>query len=99
MIYLRDFYDENRNVNTKNQWVWYVHILSYSYIIYIYFLTDVATADGSESSKIWVPLDILLTFNIGIYQLYYIYQEKMERTSIVNPRVIDNPMRWDETNN
>ena len=76
MIFLRDFYDENRNVNTNNQWVWYVHILSYSYIIYMYCFTDVATQDGSEASRIWVPLDILLTFNIALYQLYHVYQEK-----------------------
>ena len=77
MIFLRDFYDEDRNVNTKNQWVWYVHIVSYSYIIYIYCFTDVAIGGSSESSKIWVPLDIFLTINISLYQLFYVFEEKM----------------------
>ena len=74
MIFLKEFYDENRKVNTSNKWVWYVHIVSYSYIIYIYFGTDARFRDASESSKIWVPLDILLTFNIAMYQLYYKYE-------------------------
>ena len=73
MIFLRDFYDENRKVNTKNQWVWYVHIISYAYIIYMYCFTGIALEGASESSKIWVPLDILLTINIALYQLFYIY--------------------------
>ena len=36
MIFLRDFYDENRRVNTNSQWVWYVHFTSYCYIIWVY---------------------------------------------------------------
>lgn len=75
MIFLRDFYDENRKVNTKNQWVWYVHILSYAYIIYTYIANDLFENGGdSESAKIWVPLDIILTFNIAMYQLFYLYE-------------------------
>ena len=73
MIFLRDFYDENRKVNTKNQWVWYVHIVSYAYIIYIYCFTGIAIQEASEASRIWVPLDILLTLNIALYQLFYVY--------------------------
>ena len=67
MIFLRNFYDEHRKVNTKNRWVWYFHILSYAYIIWVYTMTDAATIDDSQSSKIWIPLDIILTFNIGLY--------------------------------
>lgn len=67
MIFLRNFYDENRRVNTKHRWVWYFHIVSYSYIIYVYYFTDARFKDASESSKIWIPLDIILTFNISMY--------------------------------
>ena len=67
MIFLRNFYDENRRVNTKHRWVWYVHILSYSYIICVYCFTTARYEDASESSKIWIPLDIILTFNIAMY--------------------------------
>lgn len=74
MIFLKDFYDKNRKVNTSNKWVWYIHIVSYTYIIYVYSCTSARYEDASESSKIWVPLDILLTFNIALYQLYYKYE-------------------------
>lgn len=38
--------------------------------------------EASESSKIWVPLDILLTMNISIYQLYYNYEQKYQEENI-----------------
>jgi len=67
MIFLRDFYDEQGKVNTKNMWVWYVHLVSYLYIVYVYYLTDAKDKDKSDSAKMWIPLDILLTINITIY--------------------------------
>lgn len=76
MIFLKDFYDKNRKINTSNRWVWYVHLLSYGWIIYVYCFTDARIIEASESSKIWVPLDIILTFNIALYQLYYNYEQK-----------------------
>ena len=33
-IFLKNFYDENRMVNTKNKWVWVINLFSYSYIIF-----------------------------------------------------------------
>ena len=77
MIFLRNFYDENRRVNTKHRWVWYFHIVSYAYIIYIYGFTDADNRESSQLSKIWIPLDIILTFNIAIYQLYYNFEQQM----------------------
>ena len=86
MIFLRDFYDENRKVNTKHRWVWYFHVISYSYIIYVYYLTDARLIDASESSKIWIPLDIILTFNIALYQIFYNHQQsKEDRENGVTP--------------
>jgi hypothetical protein len=82
MIFLRDFYDKNRKVNTNHRWVWYFHIVSYSYIIYVYFLTDAREIDASESSKIWIPLDIILTFNIGLYQIFYNHVQYLEDQGI-----------------
>ena len=67
MVFLRDFFDSHRKVNTGHRWVWYIHIVSYSYIIYVYYFTDAAARDASESAKIWIPLDIILTFNIALY--------------------------------
>ena len=40
----------------------------------------------------WIPLDILLTFNIGLYQLYYKIQqvkEDAEETAHFNDESID----------
>ena len=34
MIFLKNFFDENMRVNTKNQWVWAIHLISYSIVIY-----------------------------------------------------------------
>jgi hypothetical protein len=85
MIFLRDFYDEYRKVNTKHRWVWYFHIFSYSYIIYIYYFTNARLIEASESAKIWIPLDIILTFNIALYQGFYNYmqyQEDLECSSL-----------------
>jgi hypothetical protein len=76
MVFLRDFYDDKRKVNTKNSWVWIVHLVSYSYILYVYCFTSASADEASESSKIWVPLDIILTINISLYQLFYVYEEK-----------------------
>lgn len=73
MIFLRDFYDKHRKVNTSHRWVWVIHVISYAYIIYVYTMTDAAEIDASESSKIWIPLDIILTFNIALYQMFYNY--------------------------
>lgn len=71
MIFLRNFYDENRRVNNKNRWVWYLHVVSYAYIIWVYLFTDAQANESSDFSKIWIPLDIILTFNIALYQLFY----------------------------
>lgn len=73
MIFLRDFYDKHSKVNTSHRWVWVIHVISYAYIIYVYTMTDAAEIDASESSKIWIPLDIILTFNIALYQMFYNY--------------------------
>ena len=66
MIFLKDFFDEEGRVNRNHQWVWIVHLFSYMYIIYIYAFTEAYTKERSQSSKMWVPLDIMLTINIAV---------------------------------
>ena len=78
MIFLRHFYDEKRKVNTGHKWVWGVHFVSYSVIIYYYFFTDSVQRDSSESSNIWIPLDILLTINVAIYQVFFNFLQRFE---------------------
>jgi hypothetical protein len=85
MIFLKDFFDEEGRVNTKNKWVWVVHFFSYSYIIYYTFFTGVLALEHSQSSKMWIPLDIILTINIAIYQLYYhMIQAKQDKIDQVD---------------
>jgi len=40
MIFLKSFFDEEGRVNTKNKWVWMTHLVSYTYVLYIYIFTD-----------------------------------------------------------
>jgi len=67
MIFLRDFYDVNGKVNTKNTCVWYIHIVSYAYIIYEYSHHSYHSDQSTELSEMWIPLDIILTINIFFY--------------------------------
>jgi hypothetical protein len=84
MIFLKDFYDIDGKVNTKNIWVWYFHFVSYAYIIYEYIRWghndrkmledgDDYKYQSSELSEMWIPLDILLTINIAFYQYINLY--------------------------
>lgn len=67
LIFLRSFYDEHRRVNTKNKWVWGIHLPSYCYIAYVYFISDAFDNETSVNTKIWIPLDLILTVNITVY--------------------------------
>ena len=78
MIFLRSFYDEKRRVNTKNNWLWAVHFVFYMYVFWAYYFSGKRDEETSDNIKIWIPLDILLTFNITLYQLYYNWEQKHE---------------------
>lgn len=75
-VFLRNFFRHDGKLNTDYQWVWLVLLISYSYIIYSYFFTDIVQRDHSESSRMWIPLDILLTFGIAIYQFIYVCKHR-----------------------
>lgn len=88
MIFLKSFFDEHRRVDTKNLWVWYIHAISYTYILYVLLFTDLYNREISIASKMWIPLDIILTFLIVAYQGYYIYQQNLIDKSlgyVINP--------------
>lgn len=78
MIFLRQFYDEKRRVNTKNNCVWGIHFIFYCYVIYAYYFSGKLAAETSDNIKIWIPLDVLLTFNITLYQIYYNWEQSVE---------------------
>ena len=67
MIFLHHFYNDDGTVNTRNNWVWGVHAISYAYVLYVYLGTDAARWEHSLATLMWIPLDCILTLNIFIY--------------------------------
>jgi hypothetical protein len=67
-LFLKTFFRHDGALNLNHQWVWFVLLASYMYVIYSYFCTKIVKNDVSQSHKMWIPLDILLTFGIATYQ-------------------------------
>jgi len=53
-----------------------IHAVNYPYILYVYIFTDAVSQDNSDARKIWIPLDIILTINIALYQLFQLQSQK-----------------------
>jgi len=91
-LFLKNFFLHDGKLNLDHQWVWAVLAASYGYIIYSYFLTDIVSKDHSQSSKMWIPLDILLTAGIALYQLIHYCREKKaqreEQSGLRSPLLI-----------
>ena len=97
MIFLREFYDEKGKVSTKNKWVWVVHALNYPYIIYVYVMCELSgDVDHSQARRMWVPLDIILTFLIVCYQIFYRLLEVMEKSPEKGEEENDNELAQDD---
>jgi hypothetical protein len=47
IVFLRHWFDENRQINTKHRWVWIFHAVNYPYMLYVYFFTDARLRDPS----------------------------------------------------
>ena len=62
----------------SHKWVWGVHLVTYPYIVYVYFFTDDVANDPSQARKMWIPLDIILTIGISLYQVFYHFMSKMD---------------------
>jgi len=77
-MFLRNFFGKDGKVDTDHGWVWMMHFVSYVYIIYIYFFTDLKKKESSEFTKMWIPLDIILTFNIALYYSFFVYMQYWE---------------------
>ena len=75
MIFLKNFLTSERKINTNNSWVWVVHALNYPYIFYVFYFTDARQNCNSLAKKIWIPLDMLLTLGVTMYQFGYRYME------------------------
>lgn len=58
--------------------MWGVHFVFYCYVIYAYYFSGKLAAETSDNIKIWIPLDVLLTFNITLYQIYYNWEQSVE---------------------
>jgi len=97
MIFLRQFYDEKRRVNTKNNWLWGVHFVFYVYVIWAYYFSGKLRDEPSDNIKIWIPLDILLTFNITLYQVYYNWEQTNEDEMLKAEEEEENGIEMTET--
>jgi len=67
MLFLKNFYDAERKVNKSGKWVWMIHALSYSYIIYVFYFSGLKANETSILKRVWIPLDIILTISIAMY--------------------------------
>lgn len=76
--------------------MWFIHALNYPYILYIYFFTDAVSQDNFPTRKIWIPLDIILTINITLYQIFYHYFDKFEKSICGNNHNHDDEKKNDE---
>lgn len=86
-MFLRNFHDDERRVNTNNSWVWIVHGISYFIVLYIYLFTEAAENDTSESRRIWIPLDCILTFCIACYQVISNFVQFMAENEVIDAMV------------
>ena len=75
-LFLKNFFGPDGKLNLDHLWVWAVLAASYSYVLYQLKFTDIVSKDLSQSSKMWIPLDILLTLGIALYQAGHYYVEK-----------------------
>jgi hypothetical protein len=76
-LFLRNLKDDQRNLTAKNQWVWALNVVQYSYVVYEYLKVK----DDSESrfARSWIPLDTLLTFLVAIYYYSKLLSEEDEK--------------------
>jgi hypothetical protein len=63
-------------VNTTNLWLW-VFIILLDLVIGVYYYNTYTELieQEFESRRIWVPMDLILTFFVFIYQIIYLVQE------------------------
>ena len=47
IVFLRHLYDEDRRVNRNHRLVWVINAISYTYVIYKYFFTDLINNESS----------------------------------------------------
>jgi hypothetical protein len=67
LIFKRHFFDDKRKIYKGSKWLWWVSLVSYTYIFYIYFLTDAKDQSQSDYSKCWIPLDFILMVLVAIF--------------------------------
>ena len=73
IVFLRHFYDRTGLINKSHSWVWIVHSITYPYAIYTYFFTDMYESETSQTTKIWIPLDVIVTISIVLYYFIYLH--------------------------
>ena len=73
-VFLRNFFDEKRRVNTKHSWVWLIHVVVYTYVIYAFLEhhnLPHQEQDPFISRHVWIPMDICLSTFVFMYFVVY----------------------------
>ena len=76
-IFKRKFLNDERKMNSAHIWLWALSAVSYSYIIYMYYFTDITETSHSDYMKCWIPLDIMLMFFIAVYYFFSKYMQML----------------------
>jgi len=76
LIFKRHFLGPDRKINKGHKWIWVFNLISYSYIFYVYFLTDAKETSDSDYSKCWIPLDCIL---MTLVAMYYFTSKAIEK--------------------
>jgi hypothetical protein len=89
-LFKRKFLDDERKVNSAHKWLWVVSFASYTYIIYMYYFTDICTRSNSDYMKSWIPLDIMLMVLVAIYYFFSKMMQAVEEECIQEDLAINN---------
>ena len=63
-------------MNKAHLWLWVLSAISYSYVIYMYYFTNIASdcnrsaESWSDYMKCWIPLDIMLMSFVAVYYFF-----------------------------
>ena len=80
VVFLRNFYDEQstyRRIYVRSNWVWMMQVLIYPYVSLAY-LAELNNNRLLESHRIWIPLDIMLTYLMNIYFWVHVKNQSIE---------------------
>jgi len=61
-LFSRTFYDENGKIVKSHEWIWILDLCVYTYVVKEYVQSELTDPDINLSRRMWIPVDILITF-------------------------------------